>query len=71
MRRIELTEDPNGYDTMGEEAGLIHYDGCPTIGSHTLCGHTDWIGTMWEETKRRVNCKSCIAIRNHVLGRSR
>lgn len=57
------------YDTGGDETGLVHYDGVGLIGSSTLCGHTDWVGCDFVETKKRVNCEACKAVRDHVLGK--
>lgn len=64
-----MTGSTDPHDVL-DEAGRVHYDGCGVIGSHTLCGHTDWVGATFEETNKRVNCKGCIAVRNHVLGRA-
>lgn len=49
----------------------VHYEGVPLIGSHTLCGITDIIEADYEVVNRRVNCRVCIAARDHVLGRNK
>jgi hypothetical protein len=69
VRHVYVVSAPHEYIHAGEETGLVHYEGCGLIGSHTLCGHTDWVGSVWDETKKRVNCKACIAVRDHVFGR--
>lgn len=51
------------------EDSLVHYDGAGIIGSHTLCGITDIIDSEYEEVRKRVNCRACINVRDHVLGR--
>jgi hypothetical protein len=50
-----------------EEAGRVHYEGPPLIGSSTLCGVHEH-GT-WEETTKRVTCVACLHVRDFVLGR--
>lgn len=52
------------------EEGLVHYDGVGMVSTMTLCGHVDRTTWSWEETNKRVNCQGCIAVRDHVLGRS-
>ncbi len=47
----------------------VHYEGCGLIGSHTLCGHTDITESDFQEVRKRVTCRACIAVRDHVLGR--
>lgn len=67
MRHILVTEMGNDPDDI--EIGLIHYDGVAQIGSATLCGHTDRTQWRFAETTKRVNCRGCLATRNHVMGR--
>lgn len=62
-----FSSDFRGYKT--EEEGQVHYAGCGQIGSHTLCGHADWVNCDFTETTKRVNCAGCIAVRDHVLGK--
>lgn len=69
MQHVRLTNSPTKYVQCNEETGKVHYEGCGMIGSHTLCGHTDWISATWEITTKRVNCKGCLAVRDHVTGR--
>lgn len=52
------------------EKGVVHYAGCGLIGADTLCGHTDRTDFDWHDTNKRVNCAGCLAVRNHVIGRS-
>lgn len=47
----------------------VHYEGVGRVSTMTLCGAIDWMGAKWIDTKRRVNCPGCIAVRNHVLGK--
>lgn len=68
MRRLYVTDTGNDPDLT--EVDLVHYEGCGQIGAHTLCGHTDRTVWRWAETKKRVNCIGCVAVRNHVLGKS-
>lgn len=63
MRVVDEKWPKSGTD------GDVHYDGCGLIGSHTLCGHTDIPGSSFQETTKRVTCRGCIAVRDHVLGR--
>lgn len=49
----------------------VHYDGPFLIGSHTLCGWTDIIGSNFEETTKRVNCAGCLSVIDHVKGTTR
>lgn len=49
--------------------GDVHYEGCYLIGSHTLCGHTDIQTANFITTTKRVNCRGCLAVRDHVLGK--
>jgi hypothetical protein len=60
---VAVCDDP-------DERDLVHYDAPALLGAHTLCGHvdrTDYAG--WEYTSKRVNCRPCLAVRDHVLGR--
>lgn len=52
------------------ERGLVHYEGVGMVSTQTLCGHVDQVTWDWQETTKRVNCPGCIAVRDHVLGRS-
>lgn len=61
--------DQSQLDKFDETANLIHYDGCAQISNMTLCGAVDWVGAEWIETTKPVNCKGCIAVRKHVLGK--
>lgn len=56
-------------DMAGIEDSQIHYEGAGIIGAHTLCGITDIIDAEFEEVSKRVNCRACIGVRDHVLGR--
>jgi hypothetical protein len=70
MRKVYLSSASSKYQREKEdEKGRIHYDGPFLIGSHTLCGATDWVGCEWVETTKRVNCRGCIATRDHVMNR--
>jgi len=72
MQRILMMQiDSIFRDEKGVET--IHYDAADGI-DYTLCG----IGIEEDErypdesftpTTKRVNCKNCISIRNHVLGK--
>jgi hypothetical protein len=61
---------PSTNDPDESEAGLIHYDASRLSGALTLCGHTDRVGWDTEQTDKRVNCRLCMSIRDHVLGRT-
>jgi len=54
-----------------DEAGTVHYQGVGLVGTDTLCGHVDRTDFDWHDTKKRANCKGCLAVRDHVLGRAK
>lgn len=61
--------DQSQLRKFDETANLVHYDGVGQVSTMTLCGAVDWVGAEWVETTQRVNCRGCIAVRNHVLGK--
>jgi hypothetical protein len=67
MRHVRVTD--MGRDQDDSERGRIHYAGAGITGSHTLCGHMARVPWTWEDTTKPVNCRECLGIRNHVLGR--
>lgn len=67
--RINLEKSHANWQDVESETGIVHYEGCGLIGSHTICGHTDRVEMEWEETTKRVNCRGCLAVRDHVLGK--
>lgn len=60
----------SGREHDATEEGLVHYDGVGQVSTQTLCGHVDRTTWDWKETNKRVNCVGCIAVRDHVMGRS-
>lgn len=70
MRHVYMAKASSGYRAEWEDnQGVVHYEGVPLIGSATLCGYTDLVGCDWSSTHKRVNCKGCIATRDHVRGK--
>lgn len=71
MRHVFVSQFSSAFrEYKAEETGVVHYDGPGIIsGAHTLCGHIDWVGCRWEVTTKRVNCRGCIGVRDHVLGK--
>lgn len=56
-------------DKNAIEDALVHFTGASLIGSHTLCGMTDIMRSRFEVVGKKVNCRECLAVQAHVLGR--
>lgn len=60
------------HDDKHETSGTddkVHYDAPGIVGWATLCGYVDITGADWQETTKRVNCRACLDVRDHVRGR--
>ena len=62
MRKV-MAEEPErkGNDTD------VNYEDCLLIGSASLCGTTETGNHI--VVNKRVTCRACIAVRDHVFGR--